>query len=94
MARVPEGVEYNHSYFPVVLHNEQELEHVRKTLNDLNVFPRRYFRPACTQLPFVNKAGECPISERLAGSVLCLPMYHGLEDDTIAAIANSILASI
>lgn len=94
LARVPEGIEYNHSYFPAVFRSEQELDHVRKTLNDLNVFPRRYFRPACTQLPYVHKEGECPIAERLSASVLCLPMYHGLEDETIATIADIILTSI
>lgn len=86
LARVPEGIEYNHSYFPVVFRSEQELERVRQVMNDLNVFPRRYFRPACTQLPYVDKVGECPIAERMAGSVLCLPMYHGLSDDVIERI--------
>jgi len=88
LAEVPEGIEYNHSYFPVVFRSEEELERKRKFLNDLNVFPRRYFRPACTQLPYVKQAGTCPISERLANSVMCLPMYHGLEDASIERIAD------
>lgn len=88
LAHVPEGIEYNHSYFPVVFRSEEELERKRKFLNDLNVFPRRYFRPACTQLPYVKQAGTCPISERLANSVMCLPMYHGLEDASIERIAD------
>jgi dTDP-4-amino-4,6-dideoxygalactose transaminase len=88
LAEVPEGIEYNHSYFPVVFRSEEELERKRKFLNDLNVFPRRYFRPACTQLPYVKQAGTCPISERLANSVMCLPMYHGLEDASIERMAD------
>lgn len=88
LAQVPEGIEYNHSYFPVVFRSEEELERKRQFLKDHNVFPRRYFRPACTQLPYVDQAGTCPISERLANSVLCLPMYHDLEDASIVRITD------
>jgi hypothetical protein len=94
LAEVPAGVEYNHSYFPVVFRSEDELLRVRDVLNGINVFPRRYFRPATTTLPYVDKAGECPLSESLSQRVLCLPMYHGLEDDTIDRIVEAARARI
>lgn len=90
LAKIPEGIEYNHSYFPVVFRSEEELEKMRETMNKLNVYPRRYFRPACTQLPFVDQAGTCPMAEKLAGTVMCLPMYYGLEDESIERICDMI----
>lgn len=87
LAKVPEGIEYNHAYFPAVFGSEAELLRVRDLLNSFNVFPRRYFRPASTTLPFIGKRGECPVAEGLADRVLCLPLYHGLEDATIERIA-------
>lgn len=90
LATVPEGTEYNHSYFPAVFGSEVELLRVRDLLNAINVFPRRYFRPSSTTLPFIEQRGACPIAEGLADRVLCLPLYHGLEDATIDRIAEVI----
>lgn len=92
LAKVPEDVEYNHSYFPVVFRSEEELLRVREGLNALNVFPRRYFRPACTQLPYVDQAGSCPISETLASSVMCLPLAHDMTDETLDRIVEMLKA--
>ncbi len=94
LARVPDGIEYNHSYFPVVFRNEEELLRVRQCLKDHNVFPRRYFRPACTQLHYVDQAGTCPQAERLASTVMCLPLYYGLPDESIKRICDLVVAGI
>ncbi len=90
LAQVPEEVEYNHSYFPVVFRSEEELLQVRQRMNGLNVFPRRYFNPACSQLPYVNQQGSCPIAERMANTVLCLPLYYGLQDESIERICDMV----
>ena len=88
LARIPEGTVYNHSYFPAVFRTEEDLVRVRKVLNDQEIHPRRYFFPATTELPYVNKAGSCPVAEGLAHRVLCLPLYHTLEDHTIDRIVE------
>lgn len=83
LASVPDDIVYNHSYFPAVFRDEDELNRVRTALNAANVFPRRYFRPATTLLPYVDRKGECPLAESLSSRVLCLPLYHGLPDGAI-----------
>jgi dTDP-4-amino-4,6-dideoxygalactose transaminase len=90
LATVPDHTEYNHAYFPLVLRTEEELVRVRATLDGKDIHPRRYFNPAITELPYINRTGECPISESLSHRVLCLPLYHGLEDTVIDEITDII----
>ncbi len=92
LARIPEGTDYNHSYFPAVFRTEEDLIRVRKVLNDQDIHPRRYFFPATTELPYVARAGACPVAEGLAHRVLCLPLYHKLEDASIDRIVDLIRA--
>ena len=40
LAQIPDGIEYNHAYFPVVFITEELLLKVRTKLNEMNVFPR------------------------------------------------------
>lgn len=95
LATIPAGnVEYNHSYFPIVFRDEEQLMRVRTDLNAANVFPRRYFRPATTLLPYVDRPGECPTAERLSASVLCLPLYHDLSDEAIDFVVATIAGSL
>lgn len=94
LAKVPADTEYNHAYFPMVLRSEEELLTVRKALDDRDIHPRRYFNPAITELPYINRAGECPISESVSHRVLCLPLYYGLEDAVIDEIADIIAAAV
>jgi dTDP-4-amino-4,6-dideoxygalactose transaminase len=93
LAVIPDHTEYNHSYFPMVLRTEADLLRVRGALNAADIHPRRYFNPATTELPYVNKKGLCPIAESLADRVLCLPLYHGLEDSHIDLIVSIIKAN-
>ncbi|MCB0792017.1 MAG: DegT/DnrJ/EryC1/StrS family aminotransferase [Flavobacteriales bacterium] len=94
LARVPEGIGYNHAYFPVVFPSSEVLEHARRVLNAGNVFPRRYFRPACTQLPYVSRQGECPIAEGMADTVMCLPLFHDLDRSTAERIVEMLLGAL
>ena len=93
LAQVADPDNYNHSYFPVVFRSEEVLLEVRAALERANIFPRRYFHPAVTELPYIARTGECPVAERIAHSVLCLPLYHGLEDATIDRIAGIVAAN-
>ena len=94
LARIPEGTGYNHSYFPVVFRSEAALMSVRSALEARQIFPRRYFYPATTELPYVNQRGECPLAEQLAHTVLCLPLYHDLEPGTIDHIVGIVAGAV
>lgn len=93
LARVADPDNYNHSYFPAVFRSEEVLMEVRRALEAANIFPRRYFHPAVTELPYIARTGECPVAESMAHRVLCLPLFHGLEDSTIDRIAGIVAAN-
>ncbi|HVZ12495.1 MAG TPA: aminotransferase class I/II-fold pyridoxal phosphate-dependent enzyme [Patescibacteria group bacterium] len=87
------SVIYNYSYFPVVFKSEEELLLVKKALEAENIFPRRYFYPSLNTMPYVEYVA-CPVSESVAKRILCLPMFHDINMETIRKIVNVILDTI
>jgi dTDP-4-amino-4,6-dideoxygalactose transaminase len=91
---VPADTDYNHSYYPVVFESEKILMSVRDNLNAAYIYPRRYFFPSLSQLPYVSAPGRAlPVSDSVAARVLCLPLYHDLSVDSIRRIC-SIIATV
>ena len=84
--RRPDGTAYNYAYYPVLLGSEAQLLKVCATLEAEDVFPRRYFYPSLNMLPFAESVSML-VSERIAGTVLCLPSYHDLDDSQIEDIS-------
>lgn len=87
--KIRQNTEWNFSYYPVIFENEETLLQVQKVLNDNNIFPRRYFYPSLNKIPFV-KGKSMPVSESIAESILCLPLYVGLEEAELTNICNII----
>jgi dTDP-4-amino-4,6-dideoxygalactose transaminase len=85
--RLREHTNWNYSYFPVVFCSEEELLTVMEHLNNIEVFPRRYFYPSLNQLPYVKNI-EIPISQSIAKRVLCLPLYDKLTSENITSITS------
>lgn len=84
------STDWNYSYFPILLESEADLHAVVDALQAKGIYPRRYFYPS------LNRAGltlqqSAPVSESIAGRVLCLPLFHGLEMDVVDEIAMTIL---
>ena len=90
---IPAGCEYNHAYYPVVFESEAVLLKVLSVLNLHSIFPRRYFYPALSQLPYVS-GQSAPLAEDLARRVLCLPLYHSLSSEEIDMICRLIKRTI
>lgn len=90
--RMPEGLEYNYSYYPVFFDSHAAMMSVREALIGNGIMPRRYFYPSLNTLPFLQQAGPraCPISESLALRVLCLPLYAELEPRDVERVAATI----
>ena len=80
----------NYSYFPVILSSEKLLLKVEKKLNNLNIFPRRYFYPAVNTFVNIVSYDEMPIAEDIAKRILCLPLYFSLEENEIRFICEVI----
>lgn len=83
--QMPKETEYNYSYFPILLPNEETLLAIKERLNAHNIFPRRYFYPSLNTLDFLDFY-ECPVSEDISKRVLCLPLYPDLLEEQVRNI--------
>jgi dTDP-4-amino-4,6-dideoxygalactose transaminase len=83
------GLDPNFAYYPVLFESETRLLRTRDALNAREIFPRRYFYPALSRLPYVDSA-PMPIAESIAARVLCLPLHAELAEADIDAIADCV----
>lgn len=86
---IAECTTWNYSYFPVLFQSEQILLECLKTLNANSIFPRRYFYPSLSRLPYVAQK-EMKISEGISSRILCLPLSHNLTEKEAVTIAELI----
>lgn len=78
LLKVREYTNWNYSYYPIILETEEELLIIQDKLNNMNIFPRRYFYPSLNTIEYI-KYVTMPISENISKRVLCLPLYYGLD---------------
>lgn len=77
----------NFTYYPVLLPSEAHLLAAMHALGEAAIYPRRYFYPALTDLPYVQAGAACPVAHDVASRVLCLPLHHELTEADIRQIA-------
>jgi dTDP-4-amino-4,6-dideoxygalactose transaminase len=68
----------NHSYFPAIFKNIDQLNNIKIALNKEKIFPRRYFYPSLDTLKYIKPSQFCTISRDISSRILCLPMYAEL----------------
>lgn len=81
--------DYNYAYFPVIFESESKLLKLLAQLNLNSIFPRRYFYPSLSELPYIHEQ-SAPIAEDVSRRVLCLPLYHTLAIEEIGMICRLI----
>ncbi len=82
---IPDGLEYNHAYVPVVFPSEERLLTVVKSMAEKGIAPRRYFYPGLDTLNYVT-AAELPLTNDISRRVLCLPVYKDLNRRSVNLI--------
>lgn len=91
--KIRDNCEWNYSYYPIIFESEEKLLRVQKKLNENDIFPRRYFYPSLNTIEYTH-GKPMPNSEKTACSILCLPLYVGLDFNdlnNICKIINSII---
>ena len=78
----------NHAYFPVLFKNEKELLRIQKSLNQKNIYPRRYFYPSLDTLNYIEPKQFMVNSRDISRRILCLPLYPELKRDEAIQIIN------
>lgn len=82
--------EFNFAYYPIVFDTEEILLKSMTELNLNSVYPRRYFYPSLNSLNYIENQ-ECPISENISKTILCLPLYFDLTKEEIDYIGRILL---
>lgn len=88
--RIASGLNWNHAYYPVIFKSENILVQVTKALNQKNIFPRRYFYPSLTTLPYAPKQ-VCPVADDIAKRIICLPFWPDMPEDTLKEVAEIVV---
>lgn len=97
LAPMQKGVKSNYAYFPVVVEPEtfgKTREDIIDALSKENIGARRYFYPLTSSVESFGGAyvqENTPIAKRISENVLCLPLYEGLEKETVDRICDIIL---
>jgi len=94
---IPENVKHSYQYFMIRVKESfsKSRDDLYTTLQDLNVYSRKYFSPLCSNLPIYQhinsaKPSKLPHANRIVNEVLCLPFYGGLELKDIDDICSLI----
>ncbi|MGB3798189.1 MAG: DegT/DnrJ/EryC1/StrS family aminotransferase [Lewinella sp.] len=90
------GLHYNYAYFPVFCWDNAMREEFIAKLNAEEIYPRRYFEPSLNELDFLapELRRSCPVSERAASTVVCLPLYPDLPLQDVRRICKIIRKNI
>ena len=93
-----ENTRNNFSYFPIFIDKDEygtTRDELYLKLKDNNILGRRYFYPLISEFSTYRgldsaKRENLPIANRIADSVICLPMHHGLVEEDINRIIEVI----
>jgi dTDP-4-amino-4,6-dideoxygalactose transaminase len=92
------NVRYNYTYFPVLIDPVgfgPSRDEVADYLEGKRIFTRKYFYPLVSDFPefSIFKTADLQVAGRIAGNILCLPLYHDISTEEISYIVDSILAT-
>lgn len=98
--KLPPSSRHNFSYFPIFVASNCPLtrDDVYQRLRKIGVYARRYFFPLISEFPMYRglaSAGleRVPIAHEVSASIICLPIYPGLEmvqvDKIVEALATT-----
>ena len=96
------GVCHNYAYFPIFVDAEKygmTRDELYFKMKEQHILGRRYFYPLISEFSTYRglesaKPENLPIANRVADSVICLPMYYGLSDEDINRVIKSIQCNI
>lgn len=92
-------VKHNYSYFPIfidALKYGMTRDELYFKMKEQNVWGRRYFYPLISTFSTYRglesaAPSNIPNAHKMADSVICLPMHHGLNEDDIQRVIDSII---
>lgn len=94
------GVRHNYSYFPIFVDSLEygmTRDELYFKMKENGVLGRRYFYPLISEFSTYRglesaRPENLPVAHRIADSVICLPMHHGIQKYEIERILSLIIA--
>ncbi len=88
-------ISHNYGYFPIFIDEKlygTSRDEVYFSLQEENIFGRRYFYPLISDFPMYNSLASAtmenlPVASKMARQVICLPIYPDLDPDIPSKIA-------
>lgn len=87
--KIPAGVETNHQNLGVLC--KDGAAECQRELEARGVGSRRYFYPPLHRLRFIDNPPKLPVTDRVADSILCLPLHSRMEEETLGCIEQALL---
>lgn len=92
------GVKHNYAYFPILVDENRynkTRDELYSYLQENNIYGRRYFYPLISHFPSYNELSSAspsnlPVAEKVAGQVICLPIFPGLDTNNVIKICKLI----
>ena len=92
-------VKHNYSYFPIFVDAEKygmTRDELYFKMKDQDVWGRRYFYPLISTFSTYRglesaAPSNLPNAHKMAESVICLPMHHGLTDDDVQRVIECVV---
>ncbi len=95
---IQKDVQSNYAYFPAVFHPDRfgcTRDDVINELAKSQIGARKYFYPITSSLQSLKNrltVNPTPVAELISNSVLCLPLYEGLDTQTVDRICDIVLS--
>jgi len=95
---LPKKTVGNYAYFPILVEPDYPLgrDDLYQKLREANIFSRRYFYPLISDMPMYRGlpsavAANLTQAQRIAGKILCLPIYPDLSDEDVRRTVDIVL---
>lgn len=93
------NVTHNYSYFPIFVDSDKyglNRDELYEKMKSVGIYGRRYFYPLISSMsPYRSYESAAkdnlPVANKLADSVICIPMHHLLTNKNIEAIIRTII---
>jgi dTDP-4-amino-4,6-dideoxygalactose transaminase len=88
-----EGTEQNFSYYPILLPDEVTLLRLKASLEQQQIFTRRYFYPSLSER-FGDTATSTPVCGDVSRRVLCLPLSGQMPEAAVDRVIAGVLRGL
>lgn len=87
--KIRENTIWNYSYYPIILDNESILLEILDECHQKQIYPRRYFYPSLNKLNYIENE-ELKISEDISKKIVCIPLFHDLNEESKLTIIKTL----